>query len=85
VLRLHAGPGRVNMIVCPGDLSAAAADRLADRRPAGRALLALLARLPARIGGRRRRAVVESELRTAVAGVAEELVLAPVAAERSSA
>jgi GTP-binding protein EngB required for normal cell division len=44
-------------------------------------LVALLARLPARIGGRRRRGVVESRLRTAVAGVADELVLAPVAAE----
>jgi hypothetical protein len=44
-------------------------------------LVALLARLPARIGARRRRVAVESRLRTAVTGVADELVLAPVAAE----
>jgi hypothetical protein len=44
-------------------------------------LVALLARLPARVGGRRRRARVEAALRESVAGVADELVLAPVAAE----
>jgi energy-coupling factor transporter ATP-binding protein EcfA2 len=44
-------------------------------------LLALLARLPAAVGARRRRARAEARLRAAVAGVADELVLAPVAAE----
>jgi hypothetical protein len=44
-------------------------------------LVALLARLPARIGAKRRRVAVESRLRTAVTEVADELVLAPVAAE----
>jgi hypothetical protein len=44
-------------------------------------LVALLARVPARVGGRRRRVAVESRLRTAVVEVADELVLAPVAAE----
>jgi GTP-binding protein EngB required for normal cell division len=44
-------------------------------------LLALLARLPAAVGARRRRARVESRLQTAVAAVADELVVAPVAAE----
>uniref|UniRef100_UPI001BDC4F6E hypothetical protein n=1 Tax=Pseudonocardia lacus TaxID=2835865 RepID=UPI001BDC4F6E len=44
-------------------------------------LVALLARLPARIGARRRRAAVETRLRAAVTDVADELVLAPVAAE----
>jgi hypothetical protein len=44
-------------------------------------LVALLARVPARVGGRRRRVAVESRLRTAVVDVADELVLAPVAAE----
>ncbi|MCO1658579.1 GTPase [Pseudonocardia humida] len=44
-------------------------------------LVAVLARLPARVGARRRREAVESRLRSAVTGVADELVLAPVAAE----
>ncbi|HVL82973.1 MAG TPA: YfjP family GTPase [Pseudonocardia sp.] len=44
-------------------------------------LLALLARVPAGIGARRRRARVESRLNSAVADVAGELVLAPVTAE----